>query len=202
MKKAVDKFFNIVAEVSGSVTVLCMLGIVVVVTTQILARFIFSFATPWTEELARYLMIWTCFIGNVRVLVHHDHMVVDFLSSKYKGWLKKYAYLLIYLIEFVFFAFLFYYGVKLCRQPVVINSRTSAMHISRIFVYMCLPISMFFNTLYALYCVVLTFITIICPSTTEKYDLRVGHNEATPSNEEKTISEEEAVPCNNEEVTT
>lgn len=195
MKKAVDKFFHIVAEISGNAAVLCMLGIVVVVTTQILARTIFSIATPWTEELARYLMIWTCFIGSVRVLIHHDHMVVDFLSSKYKGWVKKYAYLAIYLIEFVFFAFLFYYGVKLCMQPVVINSRTSAMNISRIFVYICLPISMFFNTLYALYCVVLTGKTIICPSSSDDNILSVGHNEATSSSEEETIS------SNNEEVT-
>jgi TRAP-type C4-dicarboxylate transport system permease small subunit len=192
MKKTVDRFFHIVAEISGNATVFFMLGIVITVTTQVLARHFLAIPTPWTEELARYFMIWTCFIGSVRVLIQHDHMVVDFLSSKYKGQVRKYAYLVIYLIELVFFAFLFYYGVKLCMQPVVINSRTSALNISRIFVYICMPISMFFNSLYALYCVALTVRTIICPSCSDDYNLSVGHNEATPSNEEETIL------CNND----
>lgn len=47
---------------------LAMIAMVVSVTVGILIRFIFSHlsmrvSAPWTEEVSRYLMIWTVFIG-------------------------------------------------------------------------------------------------------------------------------------------
>jgi TRAP-type C4-dicarboxylate transport system permease small subunit len=183
IKKGIDRFFHIIAEISGNLTVMFMFVLIATVAIQILARELVHAATPWSEELARYMMIWICFIGSVRVLIRHDHMIVDFLSSKYRGLTRKYLNLLIYLIELIFFAFLLLFGWKLCQTPVVLNARTSALHISRLFVYGCMPISMLFNTLYSLYAVILTLKAIVRPSTEDEMILCVGQNETNPSNE-------------------
>jgi len=64
-------FIQTVDRLNGWLVKLCglaMIAMVLSVTVGILIRFIFShlamrISAPWTEEVARYLMIWTVFIG-------------------------------------------------------------------------------------------------------------------------------------------
>ncbi|MDR1828265.1 MAG: TRAP transporter small permease subunit, partial [Methylobacteriaceae bacterium] len=41
---------------------------------QVLCRFVFQVAAPWTEELARYLFIWICIVGSGIAISRGAHL--------------------------------------------------------------------------------------------------------------------------------
>ncbi|WGF87948.1 TRAP transporter small permease [Marinivivus vitaminiproducens] len=56
---------------------LLLVAVLVVTTTQVVARYVLGLATPWSEELTRLLFIWLVFIGASRA----RHMNIDILPS-------------------------------------------------------------------------------------------------------------------------
>lgn len=56
-----------------------MVGLVGVVFTQVLARYVIQSSVPWTEEVARYLLIYLTFVGAAVAVREHTHLRVDFL---------------------------------------------------------------------------------------------------------------------------
>jgi len=145
------KFFDVVLKAQRKITAFLMLALIVTVTTQIVARMIFTLSTPWTEELAKYLLIWIAFIGSVGALIKGEHLMVDILHVKFPPRLKKYARIVNDIISLFFTGFLLIYGVQLCANPIIRRSLTPAMQMPRVWLYLVLPISMGFMVLYSGY---------------------------------------------------
>jgi TRAP-type C4-dicarboxylate transport system permease small subunit len=40
----------------------------------------------WSEEFSRIMLIWTVFIGAAAVFIRGEHIAVDFLSERLRGW--------------------------------------------------------------------------------------------------------------------
>ncbi|RJX75683.1 TRAP transporter small permease [Vibrio sinensis] len=53
-----------------------------VIAIQILSRYFFSFAIPWTEELSRWLYIYIVFIGASEAISRRDHIAIDMLPNR------------------------------------------------------------------------------------------------------------------------
>jgi len=50
-----------------------------VVFTQFITRYVFNDSASWTEEIARYLLIGTVFVGAAIGVAKNNHIQVDFL---------------------------------------------------------------------------------------------------------------------------
>jgi C4-dicarboxylate transporter DctQ subunit len=49
---------------------------------QILFRYVFEISAPWTEEAARYLMIWMALLASGLAFKNGDHFNIDFLTRR------------------------------------------------------------------------------------------------------------------------
>lgn len=65
-----------------------MAALVAVITLQIVSRVFFN-AVSWTEEVARFLMIWLTFAGAALALAEHRHIAVDVLVDRMPGGWRK-----------------------------------------------------------------------------------------------------------------
>ena len=67
----------------------------VIVMLQIIFRFVIFVPLPWSEELARYLMIWTGMVGSFVALREGRHigvtMVVDRLPPRAATWVSVFV---------------------------------------------------------------------------------------------------------------
>lgn len=54
-----------------------------VATLQVFMRYVARFPLPWTEELARFLLIWVTFLGAASVTRRKIHITVEIFSQKY-----------------------------------------------------------------------------------------------------------------------
>lgn len=53
-------------------------AMVVTITTQVLARYVFNIPLAWTEELARYLFLWLVFLGASQAMRRGEHIAIGF----------------------------------------------------------------------------------------------------------------------------
>lgn len=61
------------------------LGMVLgVIAVQVAARYVFQSPIPWSEELARFSLIWLAFISSAFVLARGRHLMVDLVSGLFQ----------------------------------------------------------------------------------------------------------------------
>ena len=122
-------------------------GIVITTTLQIVARFILMVSIPWTDELARYLMIWASFVGLGVAYRKRELICVEFFREKLPRHLLKGTLLISDLLCSIFAFVIVIYGVKLCFQNVAQVS--PSMRISMGISYAVVPLGCLLYLLFA-----------------------------------------------------
>jgi C4-dicarboxylate transporter DctQ subunit len=117
-----------------------LLGIMlIVILVQILFRGYLNFSLSWTEELARYIMIWFTYIGAIVCLWQGSHITIDVLIRRLSPKWQKYTRLTSNLLILFFLLVLFREGQKLVIEPMIINQLTPGLRISKSYLYSVIP---------------------------------------------------------------
>jgi TRAP-type C4-dicarboxylate transport system permease small subunit len=56
--------------------------LLILAVTQVVFRYVLMIPLPWTEELARFTLVWVTFLGAASVTRRKLHLAVDILISK------------------------------------------------------------------------------------------------------------------------
>ena len=77
-----DEISEIIDEIVG--TICCILTILMFLSVfyQVLGRYVFSGSIAWTEETARYCMIWLAFLGASMLIRSGENSSVTFLIDR------------------------------------------------------------------------------------------------------------------------
>ncbi|GLB60310.1 TRAP transporter small permease [Cytobacillus sp. NCCP-133] len=110
MKKRRDYALPFRYIISGS-----LLVIVVVTILQVIARFIFDKPLVWSDELARFILIWMVFIGAAVVSFDDKHMAVELLQEKMSPKVKLITSLVMRAMILVFLSITAYSSIELVK---------------------------------------------------------------------------------------
>jgi C4-dicarboxylate transporter, DctM subunit len=109
-----------------------------IVALEVGCRYLLNTSLPWSEELSRYLFMWTSFVGGGIALQRGAHISVDSLARRLPGparlWLEKAGGMLI----LAFALLLFYQG--LVALPSMIGQESITMGFSLGIVFAALPV--------------------------------------------------------------
>ncbi len=83
-----------------------------IVATQVFFRYALNHSLFWSEELARYLLVWLTFLGASAAYRRGAHPGIDLLYVRLPPPLKKAAALLSHLAALSLFAIMIYYGCQ------------------------------------------------------------------------------------------
>ncbi|WP_223552256.1 TRAP transporter small permease [Aestuariivivens sp. NBU2969] len=129
-------------KVLGAVLVVIMTVMVINVLWQVFTRFILEDPSSFTDELARYLMIWVGVLGAAYISGRRMHVAIDLLPTRLKKEgqvrLKRIANSII--ILFCFFA-LVIGGLRLVYITFILEQYSPALQIPLALVYLVIPIS-------------------------------------------------------------
>ena len=110
----------------------------VIVMLQIIFRFVIFIPLPWSEELARYLMIWTGMVGSFVALREGRHigvtMVVDRLPPRAATWVSVF----VQAATILFLVILAQQGLALTL--VNLSQLSPAMRIPMFYPYLAVPV--------------------------------------------------------------
>ncbi|MFD1039412.1 TRAP transporter small permease [Virgibacillus byunsanensis] len=136
--KIIDKLNKLVYFIVGSMAIVMFLLII----SQIISRSILSNSISWSEELARYLMIWIVFLGAALALRERSLIAIELLTYPLKDKWKKRLQIVVYIICTIFFTFILIYGIDLLQFVKVQSSPT--LPFSMAIPYASIPVSAVF----------------------------------------------------------
>lgn len=134
MKKTVDKITR--------AALISMMGLLVIcVVWQVFSRYILNAPSTFTDELARFLLIWVSLFGVAYLTGQNQHIAIDILPQKLKpaGRLKLGIIINIIIICFVF-PVLVLGGSMLVYNTFLYMQLTPTLQIPMAYVYMIAPI--------------------------------------------------------------
>ena len=154
--KVIKKASDFVDKIGCGLLILTMAGMVFFTIFLIIARVFFT-ALAWSEELTRYLLVWSTFIGAGCVYKRGGHINVSFIQDKFKGKANNYAKILVHLICMAFFIIASYYGIIYMMKQGAQSS--PALGIRMNLMYMAIPIGCGIMLLHALNAIIEILVT-------------------------------------------
>ena len=79
----------------------------------IIARYLLELGLTWTEELARYLMIWAALLAVPCAAFHREHIGLTIISDRLSRLPRMTLHFALDLLGITFFLFLFVYGLRM-----------------------------------------------------------------------------------------
>ncbi len=134
---AVKRASDVIDRISCWLVVLTMGGMVFFTALQIIFR-VYLQALSWSEEVVRYLLVWSTFIGAGCVYKRAGHINVTFIQDFFKGKAKKFIQLLVQLLNSIFFAAAVYYGIQYMEKQG--SQVAAALPIPMSLMYMAIPV--------------------------------------------------------------
>jgi TRAP-type C4-dicarboxylate transport system permease small subunit len=118
---------------------LCLVGAVL---WQVISRYLFSSPSSWTEEMARFLLIWIALLGAVYAFRTGMHLGLDILPKKLEGasaqWLKR---LTLFLVIAFSGAVLVVGGGSLVQLTWELRQHSAVLGLPMSLVYAVIPLS-------------------------------------------------------------
>ena len=135
LRKRIDKIL-------GRTLVVIMSIMVINVLWQVFTRYVTGNPSSFTDELARYLMIWIGILGAAFVSGKNMHVAIDILPSRasVRTQKKLKTIVTVIIILFVFFAFIVG-GSRLVYISHILGQQSPALQIPLAVVYLIIPIS-------------------------------------------------------------
>ena len=126
-----EKFLDLVTSV-------ILAGLLLIVWAQVVSRYVLNSSLPWTEEAARYLMIWGVLLGVNLAFLNGYLISINFITDKLPERVQAVMGLVRKLCALFYTGILAYYGVFLAIMGARMES--PAMGIQYTWVFAAVPI--------------------------------------------------------------
>jgi TRAP-type C4-dicarboxylate transport system permease small subunit len=133
-----DRLGHIVDRVAGAFCVAAFAGMLGTALLGVFFRYIMTRPFQWTEELARYLLIWMGFAAISLGVRRREHIVVFPLAEKLPPRFGRWVDLLVDLLVIFFFVYLLREGFHMTSRTML---RASTLPISMVWIHLAVPVA-------------------------------------------------------------
>ena len=138
-------------SVLNMVLIVAVALLLVDVVLGVFTRYVMGEQARWTEELARFLLIWVSLLGGAVAFGEKAHLGVDFFVSKFHVEGRKITAVFVHLVVLFFAMTIFLYGGgRMVIDALVMEQTTPALGWKMGYIYLALPISGFFIVLFTI----------------------------------------------------
>lgn len=138
--KVFDTIFNKVNRIIEVFLVAIFALLVVDVLWQVFSRYLLNRSFAFTEELARFSLIWLSILGAAYLNAKREHLSMDFLFKKFSPATKKKVSLIIEVFIFIFaLVIMVIGGFNLVYTTLHLNQLSGTLRIPLGYVYAIFP---------------------------------------------------------------
>ena len=141
----------VLTKVLAVMLITAMALLVLDIVWGVFTRQVMNQQASWTEELARFLLIWVSLLGGAYAFQAKAHLGVDYFVGKFDPDVAKWVAIFSLLLV-VFFAIAIFLvgGIKVVYFSLLYSQTTPALGWKMGCVYLAIPISGFFILLFTL----------------------------------------------------
>jgi TRAP-type C4-dicarboxylate transport system permease small subunit len=138
--KKIDRFGHFLETVFGAFCVFLFAGMIGVTLLGVFFRYIMLNPFPWTEELARFLMVFLAFLAMSIAMRREQHITIKFAVDRLSQLSSKLSMGLAYIVDLLIAFFL----ILLLKQGYLMTTKTimtaSTIDISMFWPYLAVPL--------------------------------------------------------------
>lgn len=135
LRDAIDRLLG------GAICIL-MGAMVLNVLWQVFTRFVLKDPSSFTEETARYMMIWVGLLGSAYAAGKKSHLALDLLTARFQGARKRFSEILIQLIVLLFASVVMVGGGgRLVWIQLSLGQHSAALQVKLGYVYLVVPVA-------------------------------------------------------------
>ena len=123
MLKAIDDYLEETILLILLVLMTCIMGV------QIVSRYVFQNSLTWSEELVRYMFVWSAFLGVPFCIKHGLSIKVDQFRNLFPIPLQKVLMYIDKIINFLLFLVLFIYSFTVIKATYLSGQTSPAMQL-------------------------------------------------------------------------
>ncbi|WP_391089841.1 TRAP transporter small permease subunit [Vibrio sp. NH-UV-68] len=119
---------------------LLLAGIVILITVQVVMRYVFQNALSWSEELTLWTFIWFIWIGIAYAFKERKHVKVTFFQDLLPPKVKRVLEIMIDVAIIVFLLTMTYQSYKLITLPYVLSQKSVVLNLPIAIMYSSAPV--------------------------------------------------------------
>ncbi|GEM79085.1 TRAP transporter small permease [Vibrio superstes] len=127
-------------NLEGAVGALLLAVIVILITMQVVMRYVFQNALSWSEELTLWTFIWFIWIGIAYAFKERKHVKVTFFQDLLPSKVKKVIEIMIDIAVVVFLLTMTYQSYKLITLPYVLSQKSVVLNLPIAVMYASAPV--------------------------------------------------------------
>lgn len=147
-----DLIFHKVCRILEWFMIVIFALLVLDVLFQVFSRYLLGTSFTWTEEFARFALIWMTILGAAYLTGKKEHLSMDFLYQKFSDSNKRKASILIEVLIFLFaLIVMFIGGLNLVYTTLHLEQLSGTLRIPLGYVYAIMPFSGFLIICFSVY---------------------------------------------------
>ncbi|MCD6420606.1 MAG: TRAP transporter small permease [Synergistetes bacterium] len=167
--KVLDTLLKIFGKVGFWVVVVLMGAMSVLAFSAVIFRFVLHNPLTWSEEAARYMMVWVTFVGAGVAMEKGKHIGATLIVNKLPVELRKWCIVLSEVILVVFLGMLIYQGTNFL---LILRLQTSpAMGLPMVMPYFAIPFGCTYMFLHVLKMVFSKHLVLLSTDNVESKDI-------------------------------
>lgn len=139
MKK---KLLTVLNEFENYLGAALLLAMLVLLTLQVITRYLFKYSFTWAEELSTIMFVWLVYLGCSAAVLKGQHLRIDLLLNAFKGNARKAVLILTDLITMVFCAVIVPFILNVIGNLTARGSTTILLKIPQNLIYTIIPFAM------------------------------------------------------------
>ena len=127
------------------VAAICFIALTVMLTGQVLSRYLLKHSITWMEEAATILFVWMIYLGVSAAVTKRKHLRIDFLLDMMPFKVKRgmlIASNVIFALFNIYVSYIMYNVIKLLG-----TSKTTMLHIPQQLVYAIIPLGILLSVI-------------------------------------------------------
>lgn len=147
-----DLIFHKVCRILEWFMIVIFALLVLDVLFQVFSRYLLGTSFTWTEEFARFALIWMTILGAAYLTGKKEHLSMDFLFQKFSKSNKRKASVLIEVLVFLFALIVMVTGgLNLVYTTLYLEQLSGTLRIPLGYVYTIMPFSGFLIMCFSIY---------------------------------------------------
>lgn len=108
----------------------------------VLTRYLLGDQARWTEELARFLLVWVSFLGAALAYARQQHLGIDLLVERFDPWTRRLSQCIVHGIVALFaFGVMGFGGWELVMERFDSGQKLASLGVDKAWQYLVVPVS-------------------------------------------------------------
>lgn len=140
MRQVLGKLKKVFDNFEGYCCVVTLAAISIIVFAQILSRYVFRASLAWSEEITRYLLVWTTFFGGAYCVRQGAHIGIEAFTRLLPQKVKKLLAIVVILGSIGLCVVILMFSIELVSTLFARNQLSPAMRIPIAYAYLAIPV--------------------------------------------------------------